>query len=164
MPAPDAPTSPGDARVRVLGPVRVPGPDGAPVVPRGSRAAALVVALALAGGRTLGTATLVEDLWGPDAPQDPRAALQSLVSRLRRDAAPGTVLSRAGGYALGVPSDLDRARPALADARTRTRPGVARPAEGDAATVADLRRPARPRRRASAPSCSGAAGLPATRG
>ncbi|WP_353709424.1 BTAD domain-containing putative transcriptional regulator [Cellulosimicrobium sp. ES-005] len=142
MPAPDAPTPPGDARVRVLGPVRVPGADGAPVVPRGSRAAALVAALALAGGRALGVTTLVEDLWGSDAPQDPRAALQSLVSRLRRDAAPGTVLSRAGGYALGVPSDLDHARRALADARTGTRPGTARRAAGDAgdaATVADLR-------------------------
>ncbi|MEV8180112.1 hypothetical protein AB0O99_18885, partial [Cellulosimicrobium funkei] len=98
--------APPEAIVRVLGPVRVPGPDGRAVAPRGPRAAALVVALALAGGRTAGVASLVEDLWGPDAPQDPRAALQSLVSRLRRDAAPGTVLSRSGGYALGAPSDL----------------------------------------------------------
>lgn len=139
MPAPDAPTPPGDALVRVLGPVRVPGPDGAPVAPRGSRATALVAALALAGGRTLGVATLVEDLWGPDAPQDPRAALQSLVSRLRREAAPGTVLSRAGGYALGVPSDLDRARRALADARSVAHRGPAAAGQGAGASVADLR-------------------------
>ncbi|MEV8029746.1 AfsR/SARP family transcriptional regulator [Cellulosimicrobium funkei] len=126
--------APPEVLVRVLGSVRVPGPDGRAVAPRGLRAAALVVALALAGGRTLGVASLVEDLWGPDAPQDPRAALQSLVSRLRRDAAPGTVLSRAGGYALGAPSDLDRARGALARAREG-----GRPADGAAAVVADLR-------------------------
>ncbi|MFF2266638.1 BTAD domain-containing putative transcriptional regulator [Cellulosimicrobium cellulans] len=139
MPAPDAPTPPGDVLVRVLGPVRVPGHDGAPVAPRGPRAVALVVALALAGGRTLGVTTLVEDLWGPDAPQDPRAALQSLVSRLRREAAPGTVLSRAGGYALGVRSDLDRARRALADARSVAHRGPAAGGQGAGATVADLR-------------------------
>ncbi len=133
--------APPEALVRVLGSVRVPGPDGRAVAPRGPRAAALVVALALAGGRTLGVASLVEDLWGPDAPQDPRAALQSLVSRLRRDAAPGTVLSRAGGYALGAPSDLDRARGALARARgalARAREG-GRDTDGAAAVVGDLR-------------------------
>jgi predicted ATPase/DNA-binding SARP family transcriptional activator len=122
--------------------VRVPGPDGAPVAPRGSRAAALVVALALAGGRTLGVATLVEDLWGSDVPQDPRAALQSLVSRLRRDVEPGTVLSRAGGYALGAPSDLDRARRALADARSGARRGSGAGGQDDeraTGDVADLR-------------------------
>ncbi|MBM7819691.1 putative ATPase/DNA-binding SARP family transcriptional activator [Cellulosimicrobium cellulans] len=139
MPAPDAPTPPGDALVRVLGPVRVPGSDGTPVAPRGSRAAALVVALALAGGRTLGVATLVEDLWGLDAPQDPRAALQSLVSRLRRDTASGTVLSRAGGYALGVPSDLDRARSALADARSGAHRGSGAGSQDGTGNVADLR-------------------------
>lgn len=133
--------APPETLVRVLGPVRVPGPDGRAVAPRGPRAAAFVVALALAGGRTLGVASLVEDLWGPDAPQDPRAALQSLVSRLRRDAAPGTVLSRAGGYALGAPSDLDLARGALSRARgalTRAREG-GRDADGAAAVVDDLR-------------------------
>lgn len=139
MPAPDAPTPPRDALVRVLGPVRVPGPGGAAVAPRGSRAAAFVVALALAGGRTLGVTALVEDLWGPDVPQDPRAALQSLVSRLRREAAPGTVLSRAGGYALGVPSDLDRARRALADARSVAHHGSAAGGQGAGGSVADLR-------------------------
>ncbi|MFE6237544.1 BTAD domain-containing putative transcriptional regulator [Cellulosimicrobium sp. NPDC057862] len=142
MPAPDAPTPPGDALVRVLGPVRVPGPDGVLVAPRGSRAAAFVAALALAGGRTLAVATLVEDLWGLDAPQDPRAALQNLVSRLRRDAASGTVLSRAGGYALGVRSDLDRARRALADARSVAHGGSAaggQAGEGAGGSVADLR-------------------------
>ncbi|MGW9418491.1 AfsR/SARP family transcriptional regulator [Cellulosimicrobium funkei] len=133
--------APPEAIVRVLGPVRVPGPDGRAVAPRGPRAAALVVALALAGGRTAGVASLVEDLWGPDAPQDPRAALQSLVSRLRRDAAPGTVLSRSGGYALGAPSDLELARGALARARgalARAREG-GRDTDGAAAVVADLR-------------------------
>ncbi|MBD5787708.1 hypothetical protein IF650_16210 [Cellulosimicrobium terreum] len=92
---------------------------------------ALVVALALAGGRQVSVGALVDDLWGPGAPRDPRAALQSLVSRLRRDSAPGVLVSRAGGYALGVPSDLDRARHALAVARSASADGT-----GAAADVA----------------------------
>ncbi|MBD8078000.1 BTAD domain-containing putative transcriptional regulator [Cellulosimicrobium arenosum] len=110
--------------VRVLGPVRVPGPAGASVAPRGPRAAALVVALALAGGRAVSAGALVDDLWGLDVPQDPRAALQSLVSRLRRDAVPGLVVSQSGGYTLGVPSDLDVARRALLTARAATTGGT----------------------------------------
>ena len=118
--------------VGVLGPVTVAGPDGTARAPRGERAAALLVALALAGGRAVPVTSLVDDLWTDGVPSDPRAALQSLVSRLRATAGGTVVVARPGGYALEVPSDLTFAERALADARTALAHGDA-PAAADAA-------------------------------
>ncbi|GAA1741556.1 hypothetical protein GCM10009809_41270 [Isoptericola hypogeus] len=112
----DAPTS-AEPAVRVLGPVRVAGPDGAERAPRGPRSAALVVLLALAGPRGVSTSTLVDRLWGDSLPADPRAALANLVSRLRAVAGRDAVRATETGYALGVASDLDLVRDRLADAR-----------------------------------------------
>jgi predicted ATPase/DNA-binding SARP family transcriptional activator len=118
LPAPSAP-GPGAREelqtVAVLGPVVVLS-DAGPVAPRGTRAAALLVLLALAAPRTVTISTLVDELWGEDLPANPRAALQSLVSRLRT-LGPDVVRSTPAGYALGGPSDLDRARAAVAGAR-----------------------------------------------
>lgn len=106
----------------VLGPVRVADRD-----PGGPLARALVAALALgAGDAPRTTGALAEDLWGDEPPRHPRAALQSLVSRLRAAAGdPGIVVTEGGGYALAEPaegcrSDLDRAG-ALAEAAGRER-------------------------------------------
>lgn len=101
--------------VAVLGPVSVMS-DAGPVAPRGTRAAALLALLALASPRGVTVSTLVDALWGEDLPANPRAALQSLVSRLR-SLGPDVVRSTPAGYALGGPSDLDRARAAAAKAR-----------------------------------------------
>lgn len=103
--------------VRVLGPVRVAGPDGAERAPRGARAAALVALLALAGPRGVSSGGLVDRLWQESLPGDPRAALQNLVSRLRAVAGRGVVRATETGYALGVVSDLDRVRDGLTRAR-----------------------------------------------
>ena len=95
-------------RVAVLGPVSVAGPDGAPLVVPGALARAFLTALVLAPGHTLGTATLIDELWGEDRSKGARAALQTLVSRLRRTTAEGVVVSTSTGYALGGdPSDVD---------------------------------------------------------
>ncbi|MBL0885970.1 ATP-binding protein [Myceligenerans indicum] len=102
--------------VAVLGPVEVL-PDTVPVAPSGHRTGVLLAVLALAAPRPVPVATLVDTLWGEDLPAVPRAALQSLVSRLRA-VAPGTVRSGPGGYGLDVPTDLDLARDAAARART----------------------------------------------
>ncbi|WP_285101949.1 BTAD domain-containing putative transcriptional regulator [Promicromonospora sp. MEB111] len=101
--------------VAVLGPVAVLS-DAGPVAPRGTRAAALVVLLALAAPRTVTVSALVDALWADDLPANPRAALQSLVSRLR-SLRPDVVRFTSAGYALGGPSDLDRARAAVTEAR-----------------------------------------------
>ncbi|MFC8798527.1 BTAD domain-containing putative transcriptional regulator [Promicromonospora sp. NPDC057138] len=101
--------------VAVLGPVAVLS-DAGPVAPRGTRAAALVALLALASPRAVTVSTLIDELWADDLPANPRAALQSLVSRLR-SLGPDVVRSTPAGYALGGPSDLDRARAASVRAR-----------------------------------------------
>lgn len=101
--------------VGVLGPVTVLS-DAGPVAPRGARAGALVAQLALAVPRAVTVSALVEVLWGADLPANPRAALQSLVSRLRA-LGPDVVRSTPAGYALGGASDLDRARAAVAEGR-----------------------------------------------
>ncbi|MGW8564933.1 AfsR/SARP family transcriptional regulator [Isoptericola sp. NPDC055881] len=111
------PVTTGAPAVRVLGQVRVAGPGGEDRAPRGARASALVVLLALAGPRGMSSAALVDQLWQESLPADPRAALQNLVSRLRAVAGRAVVRATETGYALGVPSDLDQVREDLAAAR-----------------------------------------------
>lgn len=102
-------------RVGVLGPVTLAGGEAG-----GALARALVAALARGGsraGEVRPVAVLADEVWGDEPPQNPRAALQTLVSRVRASAGSDLVASAPSGYALGVPADeidLWRAR-ALAD-------------------------------------------------
>ncbi|MFE7509530.1 BTAD domain-containing putative transcriptional regulator [Promicromonospora sp. NPDC057488] len=112
-----------DPVVAVLGPVAVLSDDG-PVAPRGARAAGLVALLALAAPRAVTVSSLVDALWGDDLPANPRGALQNLVSRLRA-LSPDVVRFTPAGYALGDPSDLDRARAAVVEARELLEQGPA---------------------------------------
>jgi predicted ATPase len=58
------------------------------------------VSLALAGGRPRSVGGLVDDLWGDEPPHNPKASLQTIVSRIRAlDAAP-IIESTAAGYRL----------------------------------------------------------------
>ncbi|MGX5697204.1 AfsR/SARP family transcriptional regulator [Agromyces soli] len=95
-----------DLRVALLGPVLVEGRSGEPIEPAGALAKALVAALAgpdgRGTGRTHGIEAIADDVWGDERPANPRAALQSLVSRVRSASAAGLVVSRPGGYALGI--------------------------------------------------------------
>lgn len=75
-------------------------PHTAPVRGRGQEA--LLLRLALDAGTVVGQRPLVEDVWPTDEPDDPRAALQSLVSRLRRALPDGLVESASGGYRLAL--------------------------------------------------------------
>ncbi len=102
-------------RVGVLGPVHVAGKDAG-----GTATRALIAALALAGaGRARSTAALADDLWGEDPPQNPRAALQTLVSRTRALGGADLIESVAGGYALAaVETDLASARALLRTAES----------------------------------------------
>ncbi|QIK61920.1 hypothetical protein G7068_00850 [Leucobacter viscericola] len=98
-------------RVAVLGPVTVDGRD-----PGGTLMRALLVALAHedTGKETAkkprSAEAIAGDLWGDTPPQNPRASLQSLVSRLRAVGGRELIVSGPAGYALGVPSDLGLAR------------------------------------------------------
>ena len=99
------------ARIGVLGPVRLADRDAGGVPMR-----ALLVALVLAGrGSASSVAALAEAIWGDEPPQNPRAALQTLVSRVRAHAGADVILSVPGGYALGTDdTDLARVRAAVA--------------------------------------------------
>lgn len=105
-----APPAPGYARevpapklrVTVLGPVLVEGRSGALVEPGGRLAKALITVLALADGRPVGASALIDELWADAPPAGAKAALQTLVSRVRATAAPGLIDSAAAGYRLAV--------------------------------------------------------------
>ena len=107
----------------MLGPVLVEDRAGALAEPAGTRGKSLIVALVLARGG-LSVPALVEDLWDDAPPRQERAALQTLVSRVRTASADGLLESTPSGYALAVGAHgtdlglaahrLDRARDALA--------------------------------------------------
>ncbi|GIM92264.1 BTAD domain-containing putative transcriptional regulator [Paractinoplanes toevensis] len=99
-------------RVTLLGAFQVSVGDTVRPVP-GARLQGLLVRLALAGGRAVEPGVLVDAIWADQPPSGPAAALQTLVSRLRRaltpaGATPGLVEPVAGGYRLAVdPADVD---------------------------------------------------------
>lgn len=98
----------GGVKVGVLGPLEV-SVDGRPVSVPGRSARIVVAALAVAVPGSLSTDALAEAVWGTGLPSNPRASLQTVVSRLRAslDGAP-LVQSVVGGYALRIaPCDVD---------------------------------------------------------
>lgn len=102
--------------------------------PAGARGKRLIVALTLAHG-PLSVPALVADLWDDAPPRQERAALQTLVSRLRTSSADGLVESTPGGYGLGVgreQTDLGLAQRRAASARDLLAGGDARAAEREA--------------------------------
>lgn len=102
----DAGTVLAETCVRVLGPVQVTGPGGLArlggAIPR-----ALLGLLALRTGLVVPAESLIDALWGEDAPRTARRTLQSHVCRLRRalDACglPDALVTREPGYALTLP-------------------------------------------------------------
>ncbi|MGH8878313.1 MAG: AfsR/SARP family transcriptional regulator, partial [Stackebrandtia sp.] len=81
-------------RFGVLGPLAVWTADGEPVTVPELKVRALLAALLVDPGHVVSTDRLVEFGWGPEAPANPAAAVQTRVSRLRR------ALSAAGGEGL----------------------------------------------------------------
>ncbi|WP_460443761.1 BTAD domain-containing putative transcriptional regulator [Amycolatopsis cihanbeyliensis] len=98
-------------RVTLLGPLQASRGTAELPVP-GARLQALAARLALAGGRTVEPAVLVDAIWAEAPPADPAHALQGLVSRLRRAlGSAGAVTQAAGGYRLSVEeADVDALR------------------------------------------------------
>jgi predicted ATPase/DNA-binding SARP family transcriptional activator len=107
------------ARVAVLGPVSVRSDDGGLTEPAGHRAKGLLVALALAAPAAVGAERLTDEVWGDDRPRGARAALQTLVSRIRSTLGDELIESTPSGYRLADPSavDLRVAEALLDDAR-----------------------------------------------
>ncbi|GAA3886244.1 BTAD domain-containing putative transcriptional regulator [Saccharothrix violaceirubra] len=98
-------------RVSVLGPLSVRTAAGGTVDVRGPRLRALLTRLAVDAGRVVPVARLVDALWPDDPPHDATAAVQSLVSRLRRAVGADAVSSHPDGYRLDAETDaVDFAR------------------------------------------------------
>jgi predicted ATPase/DNA-binding SARP family transcriptional activator len=135
-PAPEPAAEP--LRLAVLGQVRAAGPDGA-LLPVAGLGANLLLALALEP-RGLSSARAVDETWPDGAPASGRAALQTLVSRLR-GAHPGLLASTAAGYVLGVARgavDLLRAADALDAGRAALAAGDAHAAAAGTGAALDL--------------------------
>ncbi|WP_282947551.1 ATP-binding protein [Cellulomonas endometrii] len=96
MPGP----APEPLRLAVLGQVRARTPDGQGLAPVTGLGANLLLALVLEP-RGVSAARAIDETWPDGAPASGRAALQTLVSRLRA-AHPGLVVSTPAGYALGL--------------------------------------------------------------
>lgn len=97
-------------QVRFFGGLAVRG-DAGPIAVAGRNQQAVLFRLALDAGTTVSYRALAEDVWSLDQPDDPRASLQSLVSRLRRALPDGVVEAVPGGYRLAVSrDDVDVAR------------------------------------------------------
>ncbi|SEH01798.1 Predicted ATPase [Nonomuraea solani] len=90
----------------MLGPVQCLSDDGTPIDLPGARLRMLLARLALEVGRPVSPESLIDDLWGEEAPAGATAALQGLVSRLRK-ALLGTATLEfgAGGYRLPLAAD-----------------------------------------------------------
>ncbi|MFC9893798.1 BTAD domain-containing putative transcriptional regulator [Nocardia sp. NPDC127579] len=97
-------------RIGLLGSLRITTRDEEPLEISGSRLRSLTARLALDAGRTVGVDTLIDDIWGEQAPDGAPNALSRLVSRLRRALPEGSTLLRSdrGGYRLLVAeTDVD---------------------------------------------------------
>jgi DNA-binding SARP family transcriptional activator len=131
---------------RILGPLEVA--DGESLLPlAGATQRALLALLLVNANETVSADRLIEELWGDQAPESARAALQMRVSRLRNvlGSAGELVLTRTPGYVLRLePEQLDlyrferlvgeadAAEPALAAAKLREAIGLWRgPPLGD---------------------------------
>ena len=96
----------------LLGPVEVRVDGRARPLP-GARQRLLLALLLVNANRLVPTARVIDELWGADLPADPRAALRTQVSRLRRALGPASedLATLEGGYRLAVPHDrLDVSR------------------------------------------------------
>jgi predicted ATPase/DNA-binding SARP family transcriptional activator len=100
-------------KIGVLGPLQLLGGDGAPVVLRSWRRRLLLAVLVAGRGHVVPRDVLAESLWPDELPSNPGAALQSQVSRLRRQLGPAGdwIETAPAGYRFAGPADrLDRAR------------------------------------------------------
>jgi predicted ATPase/DNA-binding SARP family transcriptional activator len=87
------------------------GPSNGASAPAGTLLRGLLARLALDVGRPVAVSTLVDDLWGSAPPDGAGAALQTLVSRLRRALGTELVRFEPAGYRLALaPGEVDAAR------------------------------------------------------
>ncbi|RFA13002.1 hypothetical protein B7R21_09155 [Subtercola boreus] len=76
--------------------------EGRAVTVSGTMQLAVLFRLAVDAGVSVSYRAIAEDVWGLDTPENSKAALQSIVSRLRAQLPDGAIESTAGGYRLSV--------------------------------------------------------------
>lgn len=97
-------------RICLLGPITVTDKDDRALLLPGKQGRALLAVLALADGRVVSTARLIDCLWPHQPPTDPANALQTQISRLRKTLG-DRVASHPQGYMLtGVDTDVAQFR------------------------------------------------------
>jgi DNA-binding SARP family transcriptional activator len=107
---------------RILGGVGVVGNDGVSRTVTARRQRGLLALLILHANRVMSSGVLVDGLWGESLPDQPVAALQVVVSRLRSTLGPygSAIVAEPGGYRLDVgpeETDLSVASALLGDGR-----------------------------------------------
>jgi DNA-binding SARP family transcriptional activator len=90
--------------VGVLGPVEL-SRDGVPIPLSGAPQRVLLARLALAAGRPVPVADLIDALWEGEPPENAVGNLHSYVSRLRRHTGGDALRREPGGYRLHLPAD-----------------------------------------------------------
>ncbi len=110
------------SKIRILGPITLGGEDGSVAKLSGGRERAVLGYLAANSERVVSADELLDALWGDDQPGNPKHALQSAVSRLRRSARMANldpVATVATGYHVseGVTVDADRFEEKTGEAR-----------------------------------------------
>ncbi|HEX4442226.1 MAG TPA: AAA family ATPase [Galbitalea sp.] len=94
-------------RIGLLGGLRVEH-DGRTIPVSGAMQQAVLFRLAVDAGVSVSYRAIAEDIWGLDAPENTKAALQSIVSRLRSQLPADVIESTTGGYRLNVArADVD---------------------------------------------------------
>jgi predicted ATPase len=88
-------------RIGLLGGLRVEH-KGRTISVTGTMQLAVLFRLAVDAGTSVSYRAIAEDIWGMDTPENTKAALQSIVSRLRSQLPSGSIESTVGGYRLAV--------------------------------------------------------------
>ncbi|RKN06877.1 BTAD domain-containing putative transcriptional regulator [Streptomyces radicis] len=106
--------------IRLLGPLEVVADGGTPLPVTAPRLRAVLAALALRAGEVVPTAVLVQQVWGPEPPDDAAATLRDCVARLRRMLPEARLMTEPDGFRLAVvptETDLGRFHAAVRQAR-----------------------------------------------
>jgi predicted ATPase/DNA-binding SARP family transcriptional activator/class 3 adenylate cyclase len=115
-----APATPTPLRYGVLGPLAIWAVDGTPVRLASEQQRLLLAVLLVDANHTVSADRLIDELWGDQLPTDPRVALRTQVSRLRKRLDDGALLTDDAGYRLAVAAeafDAARFEMLLADGR-----------------------------------------------